>query len=228
MCGITLFFCSSLVWLCVVSVFVFFWVFFCCAFGVCVCVCFVCEFVCVCEVKRYGERRERREREKREMRAKVTHCATSNYFLLVCMRELDDRSWLLCVLLSVVCRYSCVCLSRKGSFKSQHPGCTHGCQYTEIIPGSQRCVTTHSHTYMHTIQYSTCGHIFFCYYMLISFSLSLSLTRTHAGMDKILVSPDGDVTVTNDGATILEKMHVQHQIGKLLVEVWGIYFEIDR
>lgn len=39
------------------------------------------------------------------------------------------------------------------------------------------------------------------------------------GMDKMLVSPDSDVTVTNDGATILEKMDVQHQIGKLLVEL---------
>ena len=28
-------------------------------------------------------------------------------------------------------------------------------------------------------------------------------------MDKIIVSPDGDVTVTNDGATILEKMEVR-------------------
>ena len=27
-------------------------------------------------------------------------------------------------------------------------------------------------------------------------------------MDKMLVSPDGDVIVTNDGATILEKMEV--------------------
>lgn len=39
------------------------------------------------------------------------------------------------------------------------------------------------------------------------------------GMDKMLVSPDSDVTVTNDGATILEKMEVEHQIGKLLVEL---------
>ncbi len=31
-------------------------------------------------------------------------------------------------------------------------------------------------------------------------------------MDKMLVSQDGDVTVTNDGATILEKMDVQHQV----------------
>jgi len=39
------------------------------------------------------------------------------------------------------------------------------------------------------------------------------------GMDKMLVSLDQDVTVTNDGATILEKMQVEHQIGKLLVEL---------
>lgn len=39
------------------------------------------------------------------------------------------------------------------------------------------------------------------------------------GMDKMIVSADQDVHVTNDGATILEKMEVDHQIGKLLVEL---------
>lgn len=39
------------------------------------------------------------------------------------------------------------------------------------------------------------------------------------GLDKILISPDGDITVTNDGATILSLMEVDHQIAKLLVEV---------
>jgi len=39
------------------------------------------------------------------------------------------------------------------------------------------------------------------------------------GMDKMVVGPDGDVLVTNDGATILEKMDVQHQIAKLLVDL---------
>jgi T-complex protein 1 subunit epsilon len=34
-----------------------------------------------------------------------------------------------------------------------------------------------------------------------------------------LISPDGDITVTNDGATILGQMEVEHQIAKLLVEV---------
>ncbi|KAK6930914.1 Chaperonin Cpn60/GroEL/TCP-1 family [Dillenia turbinata] len=39
------------------------------------------------------------------------------------------------------------------------------------------------------------------------------------GMDKMLQSPDGDVTITNDGATILELMDVDNQIAKLLVEL---------
>jgi T-complex protein 1 subunit epsilon len=38
-------------------------------------------------------------------------------------------------------------------------------------------------------------------------------------MDKMLVSPDGDVTVTNDGATILAKMQVEHHVAKLMVEL---------
>merc|ERR1719284_1227035 len=35
----------------------------------------------------------------------------------------------------------------------------------------------------------------------------------------MLQSPDGDVTITNDGATILQEMKVENQIGKLLVEL---------
>ena len=38
------------------------------------------------------------------------------------------------------------------------------------------------------------------------------------GMDKMLVSSFGDVTVTNDGATILKEMDVQHPAAKMLVE----------
>ena len=38
-------------------------------------------------------------------------------------------------------------------------------------------------------------------------------------MDKMLVSPDGEVTITNDGATILQKMQVEHQVAKLLVDL---------
>ena len=36
------------------------------------------------------------------------------------------------------------------------------------------------------------------------------------GMDKMLVSPDGEVIVTNDGATILEKMEVSHPTAYVL------------
>ncbi|KAI8081486.1 T-complex protein 1 subunit epsilon [Halteromyces radiatus] len=39
------------------------------------------------------------------------------------------------------------------------------------------------------------------------------------GLDKILISPDGEITVTNDGATILDQMEVEHQIAKLLVQL---------
>lgn len=39
------------------------------------------------------------------------------------------------------------------------------------------------------------------------------------GMDKMLVSADGEVTITNDGATILQKMEVDHQVAKLLVDL---------
>lgn len=38
-------------------------------------------------------------------------------------------------------------------------------------------------------------------------------------MDKMMQSPDGDITITNDGATILGMMDVEHQIAKLLVEL---------
>jgi len=39
------------------------------------------------------------------------------------------------------------------------------------------------------------------------------------GLDKLMVSSDGDVTITNDGATILQQMDVQHEIAKLLVQL---------
>merc|ERR1712110_707927 len=39
------------------------------------------------------------------------------------------------------------------------------------------------------------------------------------GLDKLMVSPDNDVTITNDGATILKLMDVDHQIAKLMVQL---------
>src|SRR5712691_12841096 len=39
------------------------------------------------------------------------------------------------------------------------------------------------------------------------------------GMDKMLVDSLGDVTITNDGATMLKEIDVQHPAAKMLVEV---------
>ncbi len=48
-----------------------------------------------------------------------------------------------------------------------------------------------------------------CYYLFFDIH---EFGDPYLGMDKMLVSPDGDVTVTNDGATILQKMQVEHQV----------------
>ncbi len=48
---------------------------------------------------------------------------------------------------------------------------------------------------------------------------ALKTTLGPKGMDKMLIDSLGDVTVTNDGATILDEMDVQHPAAKLMVEV---------
>jgi thermosome len=39
------------------------------------------------------------------------------------------------------------------------------------------------------------------------------------GMDKMLVDSTGDITITNDGVTILKEMEIEHPTAKMLVEV---------
>jgi archaeal chaperonin len=39
------------------------------------------------------------------------------------------------------------------------------------------------------------------------------------GMDKMLVNSGGDVTITNDGVTILDEMQIEHPAAKMIVEV---------
>ncbi len=39
------------------------------------------------------------------------------------------------------------------------------------------------------------------------------------GMDKMLVDSMGDVTITNDGATMLKDMDIQHPAGKMIIEI---------
>ncbi len=47
----------------------------------------------------------------------------------------------------------------------------------------------------------------------------LRATLGPKGMDKMLIDSLGDITITNDGATILDEMDIQHPVGKLLVEI---------
>src|SRR2546426_348959 len=44
-------------------------------------------------------------------------------------------------------------------------------------------------------------------------------TRGPKGMDKMLVDSMGDVTITNDGVTILKEIEVEHPAAKMIVEV---------
>jgi archaeal chaperonin len=39
------------------------------------------------------------------------------------------------------------------------------------------------------------------------------------GMDKMLVGSTGDVTITNDGATVLKEIDVEHPVAKMMVEI---------
>ncbi|MFB6111585.1 MAG: thermosome subunit alpha [Halobacteriaceae archaeon] len=48
---------------------------------------------------------------------------------------------------------------------------------------------------------------------------SVRSTLGPKGMDKMLVNDGGDVTITNDGATILDEMDIEHPAAQMLVEV---------
>ncbi|MFB0543382.1 MAG: thermosome subunit beta [Candidatus Bathyarchaeia archaeon] len=47
----------------------------------------------------------------------------------------------------------------------------------------------------------------------------LKSTLGPRGMDKMLIDSLGDITITNDGATILEEIDVQHPAAKMVIEV---------
>jgi len=57
--------------------------------------------------------------------------------------------------------------------------------------------------------------------MMAAITISDMLRTTYGprGMDKMLVDTLGDITITNDGATILDKMDLQHPAGKMLVQI---------
>jgi thermosome len=50
-------------------------------------------------------------------------------------------------------------------------------------------------------------------------SESVRTTLGPRGMDKMLVSDSGDVVITNDGATILNEMDIEHPAAQMIVEV---------
>lgn len=48
---------------------------------------------------------------------------------------------------------------------------------------------------------------------------SIRTTLGPKGMDKMLINPTGDIMITNDGATILKEMDIEHPAAKMIVEV---------
>ncbi len=57
--------------------------------------------------------------------------------------------------------------------------------------------------------------------ILVAYAVASAVKTTLGpkGMDKMLVDDMGDITITNDGATILEQMNVEHPAAKMLVEI---------
>ncbi len=53
----------------------------------------------------------------------------------------------------------------------------------------------------------------------VAVASAVKTTLGPKGMDKMLVSELGDVVITNDGATILDEMNVEHPIAKIMVDI---------
>lgn len=53
----------------------------------------------------------------------------------------------------------------------------------------------------------------------VAVSNVIKTTLGPKGMDKMLVSDLGDIVITNDGATILDEMNVEHPVAKIMVNV---------
>ncbi|MBI5635488.1 thermosome subunit, partial [Candidatus Micrarchaeota archaeon] len=55
----------------------------------------------------------------------------------------------------------------------------------------------------------------------IAYAVSQAVKSTLGpkGMDKMMVGDMGDIVITNDGATILQEMNVEHPAGKMMVEI---------
>ncbi len=53
----------------------------------------------------------------------------------------------------------------------------------------------------------------------IAVASAVKTTLGPKGMDKMLVSELGDIIITNDGATILDEMNVEHPVAKIMVDI---------
>ncbi len=53
----------------------------------------------------------------------------------------------------------------------------------------------------------------------IAVANAIKSTLGPKGMDKMMVSEMGDIVITNDGATILEEMNVEHPVAKIMVDI---------
>ncbi|MDE1868609.1 MAG: TCP-1/cpn60 chaperonin family protein [Candidatus Micrarchaeota archaeon] len=53
----------------------------------------------------------------------------------------------------------------------------------------------------------------------IAVANAVKTTLGPKGMDKMLVSDLGDIVITNDGATILDEMNVEHPVAKIMVDI---------
>ena len=86
---------------------------------------------------------------------------------------------------------------------------------------------TKSPTYCHTYHYTTRlassdrdpSRFSLTSWLLAPSPTTLRTSLGPKGLDKLMMSPDSDVTITNDGATILKMMDVDHEIAKLMVQL---------
>ncbi len=53
----------------------------------------------------------------------------------------------------------------------------------------------------------------------VAVASAVKTTLGPKGMDKMLVSELGDIIITNDGATILDEMNVEHPVAKIMVDI---------
>ena len=53
----------------------------------------------------------------------------------------------------------------------------------------------------------------------IAVANAIKTTLGPKGMDKMLVSDLGDIVITNDGATIMDEMNVEHPVAKIMVDI---------